>query len=132
MSDYTFRTQLGLQPAEAEQRLREALSEQGFGVLTEIDVQATLKAKLHKDMPPYKILGACNPPLAHQAIEADLDIGALLPCNIVVRAHPDGGTELIAADPEAMLALSAEAEAMAPIAADAKRRIRQAFDAVTQ
>lgn len=132
MSDYTFRTRLGLEPSEAEQRIRQALSEQGFGILTEIDVQATLKAKLDKDMPPYKILGACNPPLAHQAIEADLDIGALLPCNIVVRAHPDGGSELIAADPEAMLALSGAAEAIAPIAAEAKKRIRQAFDDLTQ
>ena len=131
MTDYTFRTRLALDPVEAEQRIREALSEQGFGVLTEIDVQATLKAKLGEDMPPYKILGACNAPLAHQALEADLDIGALLPCNIVVRAHPDGGTELIAADPEAMLSLSDRAEQIAPIAADAKRRVREAFDAVS-
>lgn len=132
MRDYTFRTKLGVEPAEAEQQIRHALADQGFGILTEIDVQATMKAKLDKDMPPYKILGACNPPLAHQAIQADLDIGALLPCNVVVRAHPDGGTELIAADPEAMLALSAQSEAIAPIAADAKNRIRQAFDAVTK
>ena len=130
MTDYTFRTRLALDPVEAEQRIREALSEQGFGILTEIDVQATLKTKLGADMSPYKILGACNAPLAHQALEADLDIGALLPCNIVVRAHPDGGSELIAADPEAMLSLSDRAEQIAPIAADAKRRVRKAFDAV--
>ena len=131
MTDYTFHTRLDLQPAQAEERIRQALAEQGFGILTEIDVQATLKSKLDKDMPPYKILGACNPALASQAIDADGDIGALLPCNIVVRAHPDGGTELVAADPEAMLALSPAAEAIASIAADAKRRIREAFDAVT-
>ena len=131
MGDCTFRTKLDVEPAEAEQQIRQALADQGFGILTEIDVQATLKSKVDKDMAPYKILGACNPPLAHQAIEADLDIGALLPCNVVVRAHPEGGSELIAADPEAMLALSAEKEAIAPIAADAKSRIRQAFDAVS-
>lgn len=130
MSEYTFTTRVDADPPDAEQRIRQALADEGFGILTEIDVQATLKQKLDLDMRPYKILGACNPPLAHQAIVTDQDIGALLPCNVVVRAHPDGGSELVAADPEAMLAISPHAEDLRQLAADAKRAIQRAFDAV--
>jgi uncharacterized protein (DUF302 family) len=129
MSDYTLRRRLDAEPDEAERRIREALADEGFGILTEIDVQATLREKLGEEMAAYTILGACSPPLAHQAIEADHDIGALLPCNVVVRAHPDGGSELIAADPEAMLALSAEAGTLRGLAADAKQRIERALAA---
>lgn len=131
MDTYTFATRLDTDPADAEQRIRQALADEGFGILTEIDVQATLKQKLDLDMRPYKILGACNPPLAHQAIETDEDIGALLPCNVVVRAHPDGGTELVAADPEAMLGISPHADELRGLAQDAKQRILRAFDAVS-
>jgi uncharacterized protein (DUF302 family) len=131
MAQYTFQTRLDTDPADAEQRIRQALAEEGFGILTEIDVQATLKQKLDLDMRPYKILGACNPPLAHQAIETDEDIGALLPCNVVVRSHPDGGTEIVAADPEAMLGISPHADDLAGLAADAKQRIQRAFDTVS-
>ena len=105
---YTYRLHVDTDPATAEQRMRVALEDEGFGVLTEIDVQATLREKLDQQMEPYTILGACNPPLAHQALEADPAIGGLLPCNVVVRAHPEGGTELIAIDPDRMLGLAEE------------------------
>jgi uncharacterized protein (DUF302 family) len=93
-------------------------------------VAATLKQKLDLDMRPYKILGACNPPLAHQAIETDQDIGALLPCNVVIRVHPEGGSELVAADPEAMLAISPHADDLRQLATEAKQGIKRALDAV--
>lgn len=127
MPTYTLTVHVDADPATAEERVRAALADEGFGILTEIDVQATLKSKLDHDMRPYKILGACNPPLAKQAIETDEDIGALLPCNVVVRAHPDGGTEIVAADPEQMLAISSEADALNALACDAKERIERAL-----
>src|SRR5271169_3288962 len=91
---------------EAVERTRKALAQQGFGVLTEIDMKATLKAKLGEDMEDYLILGACNPPLAHRAVNVDRQIGLLLPCNVVVRADPDapGDTVLVEAmDPQIMV-----------------------------
>ncbi|MFG2680024.1 DUF302 domain-containing protein [Streptomyces sp. NPDC048392] len=106
---------------QVQQDVRQALADQGFGVLTEIDVQATLKAKLDQDMEPYLILGACNPPLAHRALEADRSVGLLLPCNVVVRG--DGDRVIVEAiDPETMVTLTG-LDAMAPVAEEAGRRL---------
>lgn len=88
---------------EAEARVRKALEAQGFGVLTEIDVQATMKKKLGEDMAAYRILGACNPRMAHQAIGLEPRIGAMLPCNVILR-EVEGGTEVSAIDPVASMA----------------------------
>ncbi|CAN5180374.1 DUF302 domain-containing protein [soil metagenome] len=106
---------------------REALVQQGFGILTEIDLAATLKAKLDVDIEPYVILGACRPPLAFKAVQADPSIGALLPCNVVVRATGPHRTVVEAVDPDAMLAMS-ESEALKDVAADARIRLVAALD----
>jgi uncharacterized protein (DUF302 family) len=116
---------------DAVARTREVLKEQGFGVLTEIDVKATLKAKLGHDMGDYLILGACNPPLAHRAIEAMPQIGMLLPCNVVVRSDPDqAGVVLVEAmNPGLMVEVTAE-PALRPIAEEVTGKLRSAIDSL--
>ncbi|WP_432247489.1 DUF302 domain-containing protein [Streptomyces sanyensis] len=115
---------------ETVEAVRRALSDQGFGVLTEIDVQAVLRAGLGHEMEPYLILGACNPPLARQALETDRSIGLLLPCNVVVRAE---GEQVVvqAIDPSTMVTLTGD-EAMAPVADEAARRLDAALAALTE
>ena len=114
--------------ADAVTRVREALKAQGFGVLTEIDIQATLREKLGAEMEDYVILGACNPPLANQALTADRQIGLLLPCNVVVRTA--GGRTLVEAlDPQTMVTVAEEKE-LQPVADEAGRRLRAALDAL--
>lgn len=114
--------------AEANAQIREALKAQGFGVLTEIDVQSTLREKLGEEMEQYVILGACNPPLAHRALSADRTIGLLLPCNVVVRVA-GGGTIVEALDPR-VIAEVADQPLLKDIAEDAAARIRAALDAL--
>lgn len=125
---YALSTTLHASFADAVERTRRALSEQGFGVLTEIDMKATLKAKLGEDMEDYLILGACNPPLAHRAVEADRQIGLLLPCNVVVRADPSQhGTVIVdAMDPKVMVQVS-ENPKLGEVADDAARKLRAAI-----
>lgn len=114
----------------AVERTREALAKEGFGVLTEIDVKATLKKKLDVDVTPYVILGACNPSLAHRALAAERDIGLLLPCNVVVYAADEPGRTVVAAlDPLEALALTGN-EAVRPIAQEARTRLERALAAV--
>jgi uncharacterized protein (DUF302 family) len=116
---------------DAVARTREALAEQGFGVLTEIDVKATLKAKLGQDMEDYLILGACNPPLAHRAVEANRQIGLLLPCNVVVRADRDrAGTVLVEAmNPGLLVEVTAEPE-LRPVAEEVTGKLQAAIDSL--
>jgi uncharacterized protein (DUF302 family) len=116
---------------EVVQAVREALAGQGFGVLTEIDLAATLKQKLDVDIGPQVILGACRPPLAYAALQADPSIGALLPCNVVVRALGDGTTRVEALDPATMMGLS-DAQGLDEVAAEARRRLEAALDGLSR
>jgi uncharacterized protein (DUF302 family) len=121
-------TRLATSFEDAVARTREALSQQGFGVLTEIDIKATLKNKLDKDMENYLILGACNPPLAHRAITAHRQIGLLLPCNVVVRSDPDDpGTTLVEAmNPQLLVDVTDEPE-LQPIAEEVGDKLKAAI-----
>ncbi len=123
---YALRTTLSQPYAAAVDQVRAALAEQGFGVLTEIDLQSTLKAKLDVDIAPQVILGACRPPLAHAALEAEPAIGLLLPCNVVVRGLDDATTAVDAVDPQTMVALTDNPELQA-VADDATTRLRAAL-----
>jgi uncharacterized protein (DUF302 family) len=125
---YTFGTRLAMPIDEARPRVEAALKAEGFGVLTEIDVAATLKAKLDIDRPPYLILGACNPPLANRALEADPSVGALLPCNVVLRADGDG-TIVEAMDPGAALSL-ASSPGVVEVGNEARERLSRVVEAL--
>lgn len=118
---------------EAVEMTRNALSDQGFGVLTEIDVKATLKAKLGEDMENYLILGACNPALAHRAVNVNRQIGLLLPCNVVVRSDPDDENNVIvdAMDPKIMVQVADEPE-LREVADEATAKLAAAIDALSQ
>ena len=124
---YTISTQLPLAFADAVEAVRGALADQGFGILTEIDLAATMKAKLDKDLPPQVILGACRPPLAYQALQADPSVAAMLPCNVVVRQLDPVRTLVEAFDPQAMLSFSTS-PAIGEVAADAQSRLQAAID----
>lgn len=127
---YGFSVTIPVTFEEATARTREALAAQGFGVLTEIDVAATLKKKLDVDFRPYVILGACNPPLAHRALTAERDIGLLLPCNVIVYAGDAPGTSVVAAlDPVEALSLTERSD-IAELANDVKARLQKALGAI--
>jgi len=128
--DYSITITLDLPYGKAVAAVREALAGQGFGILTEIDAQATMKEKLGADMEPYVILGACNPPLAHRALEVDRLIGLLLPCNVVVRADGPERSIVSALDPQVMVSIP-EREDLRPVADEAGQRIRAALDTLT-
>ena len=116
---------------DAVERTRKALSEQGFGVLTEIDMKTTLKAKLGEDMEDYVILGACNPPLAHRAVTVDRQIGLLLPCNVVVRTDPeDSDTVVVDAMNPQMMVQVADSPGLADVADDATTALQAAIDSL--
>ncbi len=117
---------------DAVERTRKALAEQGFGILTEIDMKATLKAKLGEEMEDYLILGACNPPLAHRAVNVDRQIGLLLPCNVVVRADRDAGDGVVIVDamnPQVMVQV-ADRPGLQEVADDATARLQAAIDSL--
>jgi uncharacterized protein (DUF302 family) len=126
--DYGITIRTSAPFAQAVARIREALKAQGFGVLTEIDVQATLRDRLGEEMEEYLILGACNPPLAHRALSADRRIGLLLPCNVVIRTEA-GQTVIEALDPQAMVAVTGE-PSLQPVADEAASRLRAALDSL--
>ena len=119
--------------ADAVARTRDALAGQGFGVLTEIDMKATLKAKLDQDMENYRILGACNPPLAHRAVDIDRQIGLLLPCNVVVRTDPSDDTRVLveAMNPQLLVQVTEE-PALQDVADEVTAKLRAAIDSLTQ
>lgn len=115
---------------ETVEKVIKALRDQGFGILTEIDVSAKFKEKLGIDFPPYRILGACNPKLAHSALEVETDLGVMLPCNVVVYVSKDGKTHVMAMDPAQAMKVVGN-PAVEEVAGEVRRRLAKALDALT-
>ena len=132
MTMYTLSTTLHRPYEETLEAVRVQLGEAGFGVLTEIDMRATLKQKLGVDIAPQVILGACRPQLAHEALQADPSIAALLPCNVVIRSVDDQTTVVEAFDPAAMVSLTGDAGEPLAVAADARERLTAALAALDE
>jgi uncharacterized protein (DUF302 family) len=129
-TNYGLSVEVGLQYEPTVDRVREELGKEGFGVLTEIDVRQTLRDKLDVDFRPYVILGACNPPIAHQALSAERDIGLLLPCNVIVYASDDTDKTVVAAiDPIEQLKITGNAD-IEPFALEVRQKLERALDAL--
>jgi uncharacterized protein (DUF302 family) len=130
VADLALRVKLDVPYEQAVERVTAALKEEGFGVLTEIDVKATMKKKLDVDFRKYAILGACNPPLAHRALSTDLEIGLLLPCNVIVYEE-DGGSVVSIVDPISMLGV-VDSPALQPVANEARARLERVAQALSR
>jgi uncharacterized protein (DUF302 family) len=128
-NNYGFGKAVALPFVQAVDRVTQELAKEGFGVLTDIDVAATMKKKLDKDMPPYRILGACNPPFAAQAIDAEAAIGLLLPCNVVVRQDAGGAVQVEFLDPLPLFRLVGRAE-VEPLANEVRARLVRVMNAL--
>ena len=128
---YGFHVTLNLSFDEAVERVTAALKREGFGVLSDIDIRGAMKEKLGIDMPPYRILGACNPPLAHKALQADPDIGLLLPCNVVVRQEAESRVTVAIIDPMVMMEMVKQPEVQR-VAEDAAQRLRRVCESLGQ
>ena len=127
MSAYGFNVKVNGTMEQVIKKVTDALQTEGFGILTEIDVQATLKKKLNIDRKPYRILGACNPSYAHQALDAEPDIGLLLPCNVVVREEVNGSIDVGFMDPEAVLGL-VKSDAVRKIGKEVRTKLERVRD----
>jgi len=128
---YSIRKVVALPYEKAVEKTKEALAQQGFGVLSEIDMKAKLKEKLNVDYRRYVILGACNPPLAYKALQADPEIGLLLPCNVIVYEAGSGESVVSAVDPSSMLGMVGDIPAVAEVARDARQRLEKAIAAIS-
>jgi uncharacterized protein (DUF302 family) len=124
---YHFTKMLGMPFAEAVSRVTDALKREGFGVLTDIDVSATMQAKLGQDFRPYRILGACNPQLAHRALQLEDKIGTMLPCNVIVQEHAGGRVEVSAVDPVASMQ-AIENPGLADVANEVRAKLKRVID----
>lgn len=127
--DYHFSKTVALDFQAAVDKVTDELKARGFGILTQIDVRQTLKAKLGVDFQPYLILGACNPPFAYRALQAENKIGTMLPCNVIVQQHADGKVEVSAVDPVASMAAIENAE-LASVAAEVRSRLQAVVEAL--
>jgi len=127
--EYGFKREVPLPVHEVEAKLREELKKEGFGILTEIDVAVTLKQKLDVDFRPYKILGACNPPFAYRALQAEDKIGLMLPCNVIVQEQGDGKVEVAAVDPIASMQ-AVHNEKLGGIAVEIRGKLTKAIEAI--